>query len=243
MWPMKRIVPALLAAFLLTLTSCSGYYAYHYWRMTQRIEAMHARMALEPKPELKYLVVEGCNPERHDPTQRGHVDVLDARISVPCEPIRLRPYTGRQFSVGWSDSIILSTGKSVLYSARYWATYTPRSEVELAKQSSAPLGHGDLDLKAQTAWGAQRIVRMNCGFIECRGWASVTAEISALVSISPVSRETGKSLPMTSSTFTDAELIEVLSLVYSFVSPIGHKEPGESPRISTPAPSDAEVRP
>lgn len=245
MWPMKRIVPALLAAFLLTLTSCSGYYAYHYWRMTQRIEAMHARMALEPKPELKYLVVEGCNPEGHDPTQRGHVDVLDARISVPCKPIRRRPYTNRQFFLGWSDSTVLSTGKFVGYRVSYQGTYASRSEAELASKWAAPLERGDVDLRIQTSWGAQRIVRMNCGVVGpgCRGSASITADVSALVTISLLSRETMKSLPTTPSTFTDAELIEVLNLAYSFVSPLRPKDPGESPRTSTPAPSDAEVQP
>lgn len=114
MLPMKRIVPAVLAAFLLTITSCSGYYGYQYWRMNQRIEAMHAREALKPKPVEIPIEVVDCVRGTPEPGKYGYVDVLDVRILVPCDVTAMtRPLTDGRFGLSWAGNITLSNGRIV----------------------------------------------------------------------------------------------------------------------------------
>lgn len=114
MLPMKRIVPAVLAAFLLTITSCSGYYGYQYWRMNQRIEYMHAREALKPKPVEIPIEVVDCVRGTPEPGKYGYVDVLDVRILVPCDVTAMtRPLTDGRFGLSWVGDIKLSNGRIV----------------------------------------------------------------------------------------------------------------------------------
>jgi hypothetical protein len=114
--PKRSLFAKFFVVFLLGITSCTGYYGYHYWRMVQRNEEMHARDTLRPKPVSIPIEVVGCTRGKPESGKFGYVDILDVRILVPCDVTPMtRDLTDGQFGLSWSGYMQLKNGRDISY--------------------------------------------------------------------------------------------------------------------------------
>jgi hypothetical protein len=78
------------------------------------------RAEMLPKQEVIKLIKVGCVPGQITADSFGYVDVLDARITVPCIAGGIdRDLVGRQFTLVWKKTLVLKSGRRVRFSVQH----------------------------------------------------------------------------------------------------------------------------
>lgn len=216
-----RVVPVVLTLFLLGITSCVGYYGYHHIQMVRRMNAMHERNANEPRPVETALEMVGCIRGTLEPGKLGYVDVLDVRITVPCDQtIGVSRIVNGQFSVGWSQPLRLSNGREIHYSNSFThRTGYVRPLNEKSRRKAAPGSRGVWVRAPETALQATDVFitcRLDLGPqspAECR----FDAHTSNLTSVLVTALQFEEAL-------TDADLTELTHKVLAAVQPLPLKK-------------------